>query len=63
MSSFRRAITGQILVAKKYIPKLRPPKDPQYEGMVFTYDHSNSPIGKAVWMYVPIVADKIMTKE
>ncbi|KAJ5227469.1 uncharacterized protein N7469_007475 [Penicillium citrinum] len=51
MSSFRRAITEQILVAKKYLQKLRPPpKDTQHEGMVFTYDHSNSPIGKAVWL-------------
>jgi hypothetical protein len=51
MSSFRRAITELILVAKKNLQKLRPPpKDAQYEGMVFTGDHSNSPIGKAVWL-------------
>lgn len=51
MSSFRRAITEQVLVAKKYLQRLKPPpKDAQYEGMVFTCDHSNSPIGKAVWL-------------
>ena len=51
ISGFRRAITEQILVAKKYLQKLRPPpKDAQYEGMVFTSGHSNSPIGMAVWL-------------